>query len=63
MIDGVKDTFVRAVVGECCYHVFVAVVFYLVFNEEESGPKVVDRFLKLLFDAPERIYVRVGGWN
>ena len=63
MIDGIKDTFVRVVVGECCYRVFVAAVFYLVFKKEESGPEVVDRFLKLLFDAPDCIYVRVGGWN
>ena len=63
MIDGVKDTFVHAVVAECCYRVFVAAVFYLIFGKEESDPKVVDRFLRLLFDAHESVYVRVGGWN
>ena len=62
-IDGVKDAFVRVVVAECCYRVFVAASFYLVFDKEESAPEVVDRFLRLLFDASESIYVRVGGWN
>ena len=62
-IDGVKDTFVRAVVAECYYRVFVAAVFYLIFDKEESGPEVVDHFLRLLFDAHESVYVLVGGWN
>ena len=62
-IGGVQDTFVRAVVAKCCYRVFVATVLYLIFDKEESGLEVVDRFLRLLFDARESVYVRVGRWN
>ena len=38
-------------------------ILYLVLDKEEYGPKVVDRFLRLLFYAHESVYVRVGGWN
>ena len=63
MINGVEDTFIRAVVAKCYNHVFVAAILYLVFDKEESSPEVVDRFLRLLFDAHESVYVLVGGWN
>ena len=62
-IDGVEDTFVRAVVAKCCYHVFVAAILYLIFDKEKSGPEVVDLFSRLLLCARESTYVWVGGWN
>ena len=61
-VDGVEDTFVHAVVAEYCYRVFVAAIFYLILDKEESGPEVVDRFLRLLFYAPESACIQVGGW-
>ena len=47
-VDGVEDSFIRAIVAECLDHVPVAAIFNLVFDKEESGPEVMDRFLRLL---------------
>ena len=62
-INGVEDSFVRAIIAERKYRVLVAAMFNLALDKEESGPEVVDRFLRLLSDAHESVYVRVGGWN
>ena len=62
MINGVEDSFVRAIVAERKYRVLVAAIFNLVLDKEESGPEVVDRFLRLLLYAHESAYVWVGGW-
>ena len=62
-IDGVEDSLVHAIVAKCSDRIFVVAIFDLVFNKEESGPKVVDHFLRLPFYAHESVYVRVGGWN
>ena len=42
--------------------IFVVAIFNLVFDKKESGPEVMDRFLRLLLYAYESAYVRVGGW-
>ena len=63
MIDGVEESFVHAIIVKRRYCVFVAAISNLVLDEEESGPKVVDRFRRLLLYACESTYVWVGGWN
>ena len=62
-INGVEDSFVRAIVAERKYRVLVATIFNLVLDKEESGPEVVDHFLRLPLYARESAYVWVGGWN
>ena len=72
-VDGVKDSFVHAIVAEYWNRVLVAAIFNLVFDKEESGPKVMDYLLRLLSYVHEVAYIRrtgiawwillvVGGW-
>ena len=61
-VDGVEDSFGRAITAEYRDRIFVAVIFNLVFDKEESGPKVMDRFLRLLSDVDKIAFVWVGGW-
>ena len=61
-VDGVEDSFDRAIVVERRDRVFVAAIFNLVFDKEESSPEEVDRLLRLLSYAHESIYIWVGGW-
>ena len=56
MVDGVEDSFIRAITAEYCNRVLVAAIFNLVFDKEESGPKVMDCFLRLLSYVHEIAY-------
>ena len=61
-IEGVQNSFVRAIVAERSYCVFVAATFDLVFDKEESGPKVMGCFPRLLPYVRKIAYVWMGGW-
>ena len=62
-VEGIKDSLIRAIVAKYRDRIIVIAIFDPVFNKEESGPKVVDCFLRLLLRAQESAYVWVGGWN
>ena len=62
MVDGIEYSLVRAIIVEHRNRIFVAAIFSLVFNKEESGPKVMDCFLRLLSYVHEIAYIWVGGW-
>ena len=49
--EGVQDSFVAVVISEGRYNFLAAVVCYLVFDQEKSGPVMMDRFFGLLLDV------------
>ena len=52
MGKGVENALIMAVPLEGCNHFQVVNAFNLVFDEEESGRKMMDRIPRLLFDLP-----------
>ena len=47
-VEGIKYSLIHTIVAKYQDRVIVAAIFDLVFNKEESGPKVVDCFQRLL---------------
>ena len=47
-VEGIKDSLIRAIVAEYRDCVVVTAILDLVFNKQESSPKVLDCFLGLL---------------
>ena len=59
-VEGIQYCFVGAVTVENRNYVVVWAVFDPVFNKQESGPKVVDRFLRLLPHIHQVVYIYLG---
>ena len=56
-VEGVQYPFVCAITVEHRNYVVVRAVLDLVFNKQESSPKVVDRFLGLLPHIHQVVYI------